>query len=131
MWPRRSLTRPAIVTFTGLVTFALGSLLTLVLDYLAFGLFVPAALVIGVLLLGAAAVVATGARWAPPVGAAVAAVVLMGTFTFGVGLRRLAAPENVALFASTVLMVGGGAVAVTAGFVASYRQLVRRTAVRN
>lgn len=125
MWLRRSLSRPATVTVTGLVTFAVGSLSTLVVDYVALGLFVPAALVVGVVLLGAATVVATGARWAPPVGAAVAAVVLVGTFTFGVGLRRLVAPENVALFASTVLMVVGGAIAVTAGLVASYRQLVR------
>lgn len=121
MWLRRSLSRPATVTLTGLVAFAVGSLSTLVLDYVALGLFVPAALVVAVVLLGAAAAVATGARWAPPVGAAVAAVVLVGTFTFGVGLRRLVAPENIALFASTVLMVVGGAVAVTAGLVAAYR----------
>lgn len=128
MASRRPLPRPATATLIGLLAVASGSLATLVLDYVVLGLFVPAALVIGVVLLAAAAAVGAGLRWAPTVGAIVAAAVLVGTFAFGVGLRRLVAPENGWLFASTVLMVAGGALATVAGVVATARQLERRRA---
>lgn len=87
------------------------------------GVFIPAALLVAVTLLAVAGVVATGLRWAPALGATVAAVLLVGTFTEGVGMQRLLAPDNPWLFAATVLMTLGGLVAVTGGLTATYRRV--------
>lgn len=120
---RRRLSGSATATLVGLAGFAIGSLATLALDYFVLGVFIPAALLVAVALLAVAGVVATGLRWAPALGAMVAAVLLVGTFQEGVGLQRLLAPENPWLFASTVLMTLSGLVTVTAGLSATYRHV--------
>lgn len=130
MPPPSARSRAATVTLVGLLGFAIGSLATLVLDYVLLGVVILPALVVAVVLLGAAGLVANGRRWAPAVGAVVAGALLVGTFTEGVGYQRLTAPENVWLFAPTVLMVLGAVAAVLAGAAASWRAATDRRAAR-
>lgn len=110
------------LTVIGLAAAGVGSLWTLALDYFVLGVFIPPALVVGLVLLAAAGAVASGVRWIPAVGAIVAAGILFGTFQEGVGLQRLTAPESVGLFLANLLTIAGGVLAVVAGVTATVGQ---------
>lgn len=89
------------------------------LDHQLYSVPVWPVLVLGVVAFAAAGLVASGVRWAHPVGAAVGAGVLGTAFLEPFVIMRLIAPETLWTFTATVLIVAFAALAALSGLAAT------------
>lgn len=125
---RPPLSRLATVTMVSLALMGLAYLTTVVMDYVWYRMWIPSALVVGLVMLGGAALVRTRRRWAPLVGAALAALALFGAFTVGVAREMLTSPANTGFFLVSLLMTVSGVTAVLAGVAATVQGVRGRPA---
>jgi hypothetical protein len=113
-------TRRAVTVLV--VILAVASFVTVVLDYILIDVWIPDAILLGVVLLALAAWTATRSIWAPAILGGVAALLTIGNLMSPFVNYRLFAPSEVAFFVTTWTGAVAGMLAAPVGVAETLRR---------